>query len=51
MRGNSEGSLSPELHDAKGRVGQVEAKAFDWNNRWLKGHEYEFILKHSEAYC
>ena len=24
---------------------------FDWKNRWLKGHEYEFILKNAQAYC
>lgn len=24
---------------------------FNWKNRWLKGHEYEHILKNVEAYC
>lgn len=51
MRGRSEGSLSREGHDAKRQEGLAEIKAFDWNNRWLKGHEYEFILKNAEAYC
>ena len=24
---------------------------FDWENRWLKGHEYAHILQNSEAYA
>jgi hypothetical protein len=24
---------------------------FDWKSRWLKGHEYEHILRNCEAYC
>ena len=24
---------------------------FPWNERWLRGYEYEFILKHYELYC
>ena len=51
MRDKSEGSLCPKLPEAKGQEGEGEVKAFDWGNRWLKGHEYEFILKNSEAYC
>lgn len=28
-----------------------ETHSFDWQNRWLKGHEYAFILKNIDAYC
>jgi hypothetical protein len=24
---------------------------FNWQDRWLKGHEYAFILNNIEAYC
>lgn len=29
---------------------QSEPILFNWKDRWLKGHEYEFILKNVEAY-
>ena len=24
---------------------------FDWDNRWLKGDEYAYIVRHMDAYC
>jgi hypothetical protein len=27
-----------------------QAVAFDWEKRWLKGHEYSYILQNMEAY-
>lgn len=26
------------------------AVAFEWEKRWLKGHEYSYILQNMEAY-
>lgn len=28
-----------------------QAVPFDWEKRWLKGHEYSYILQNMEAYC
>lgn len=34
-------------------VGAEEGGAvtFDWEKRWLKGHEYHHILQNIDAYC
>jgi hypothetical protein len=41
---------SPEHDHAEEGVGP-EPVPFDWEKRWLKGHEYHHILKNIDAYC
>ena len=50
MSSQEEGSSERERGGGE-RLERGLAVAFDWDRRWLKGHEYIHMLNNVELYC
>ena len=40
--------MAPEVYQS---LASNKALGFDWEKRWLKGHEYHHILQNIDLYC
>ena len=51
MHAEMSGSQSIEEEVIQCSITSKEPIRFEWEHRWLKGHEYAFMLQNVELYC
>ena len=51
MHPEMSGSQSVEEEVIHCSITSTEPIRFEWEQRWLKGHEYAFMLQNVESYC